>query len=219
MECKVCQNPINATYSFCPYCGNSTTKHNNTGHTITTGNNSVNFGLGNNSKQEFFISNFNVAKETDELIVKYDYRLDHKVNSGLKGFKLKFEISGILSIVSALITLIDYLYTKSDFTFLFILIALGFLIYAFDSKGKFEDLKKYGIVYKQQTPILFNNNGEIYKVKKYGICPICKGKVYISNDDKFKKHFGICDNNRDHIYTYDHTIEAGVPIEVLRLTR
>lgn len=92
---------------------------------------------------------------------------------------------------------------------------IGLSVYAFESREKFKELRKNGIVYRDKKPILFEEEcGEVYKVKKYGICPICDGRVYIYNDEKFKRKLGKCINNSDHLYTYDHTIDAGVPYMV-----
>ena len=157
------------------------------------------------------LDKYNVIKENDDLIVEYIDRPDRKVIGGMYSFKLKFEVAVVLSIIAALITIVDFLFTKSQFTLLFVLSVFGLFIYAIDNREKLKGLQKSGIVYKNQEPILYEENGEVYHVKKYGFCPICNGKVYISYDEKFKRNLGKCENSNDHVYTYDHTINSGVP--------
>ncbi|MED4647988.1 hypothetical protein P9293_11220 [Bacillus inaquosorum] len=214
MECKICRKSIINSYTFCPFCGHAIVQNNNTVNTITTGDNSINVGVGNNGKQDVYIDSINVINENSELVVRYSEQIDGKVIGGLNGFKRKFEIAGFLSIISALVTVIDYLITKSNFTFLFILCAVSMLLYAVDNKQKYLDLKTRGVFYKSKTPKLIDKDGDIYKIKKYGTCPICNGKVYIHYDNNFKRTLGKCENSKDHLYTYDHTIDAGVPYVV-----
>lgn len=215
MKCNGCNNTFNNEYRYCPYCGMDSSQNNNASSSIHGGVNNINIGLGNNSTQEIYIDKFNITKQSDDLVVEYSDRLHGKVIGGVNGYKRKFEIAGILSIVSALVTIVDYLLTKSNFTVFFLLCAMGLFVYAIDSRDKLKELKKNGIVYRDQKPILVEENGEVYKVKKYGVCPICNGRVYIYYDERFKRKLGKCVNNNDHLYTYDHTIDAGVPYEVI----
>ena len=47
-------------------------------------------------------------------------------------------------------------------------------------------------------------------MSKFGICPICGGRVIIKFDEKQKRNLGECVNNKaDHVFTYDHTIDRG----------
>ncbi|MFP3830731.1 hypothetical protein, partial [Pseudomonas sp. SIMBA_021] len=87
---------------------------------------------------------------------------------------------------SALVTLIDYFITESNYTFLFFLCGAAMLIYAVDNKQKYLDLKINGVLYKSKNPKLIDTEWDIYKIKKYGICPVCNGKVLIYYDNKFK---------------------------------
>ncbi|AWK48156.1 hypothetical protein V9W62_19360 [Bacillus velezensis] len=213
MKCKICRKTITNSYPFCPFCGHALV-HNNTFNKITTGNNSINVGVGNNGKQDVYIDNINYINDNNELVVRYSEHIDGKVIGGLNSFKRKFEITGFLSIISALVTLIDYFITESNYTFLFFLCGAAMLIYAVDNKQKYLDLKINGVFYKSKNPKLIDKDGDIYKIKKYGICPVCNGKVLIYYDNKFKRSLGKCENNNDHLYTYDHTIDAGVPYVV-----
>lgn len=216
MKCVKCNKNVEQEHLYCPYCAEPNNNRRFGNNSINAGKNNINIGLGNNSNQEIYIDNLNVTRPTDELIIEYSDRLDRKVIGGVNGFKRKFEISGILSVVSAVVTITDYLLTKSNYRVLLLMSTIGLIAYAFDSREKFKELRKNRIVYRDKKPILFEEeNGEVYKVKKYGICPICDGRVYIYNDEKFKRKLGKCVNNNDHLYTYDHTIDAGVPYMVI----
>lgn len=81
-----------------------------------------------------------------------------------------------------------------------------------DSKMKHKALEKEGVVYRSGRAILSHEeDGKVYELVKFGICPICSGRVFIYYDERFKKKLGKCENSDDHLYTYDHTINAGVP--------
>lgn len=53
--------------------------------------------------------------------------------------------------------------------------------------------------------------GKVYKVAKYGYCPICGERVDIYEDKNINRKLGQCINNKDHLYTYDHTKDTGDP--------
>lgn len=212
MKCVNCNENVNQEYRYCPFCAEPINQQNYENNSINAGNNNINIGLGNNSKQEIYIDKLNVTEPAKELFVEYSDRLDRKILGGVNGFKRKFEIAGILSAISAVITIIDYLITKSNFTVFLLMSTVGLLAYAFDSREKFKELRENGVVNRDKKPILIEvENGDVYKIRKYGICPICGGRVYIYTDEKFKRKLGKCENNSDHLYTYDHTIDAGFP--------
>jgi RNA polymerase subunit RPABC4/transcription elongation factor Spt4 len=217
MKCTKCSKSISQEYRYCPFCSEPTSQLNSENNTINAGNNNINIGLGNNSKQKIYIDTFNVAKQEEKLIVKYAERYDGEVSGGVNGFKRKFEVAGILSIVSAVITIVGFWVHKQDLFIFLGMITLGLIIYSVDSKDKHNKLSKNGVVYseghKKRTPVLIEENDRVYKIRKYGICPVCGGKVNIYTDEKLKKKLGKCVNNSDHLYTYDHTIEEGVPFK------
>ncbi|MFP3427371.1 hypothetical protein, partial [Pseudoalteromonas sp. SIMBA_162] len=66
MKCKICRKTITNSYTFCPFCGHALV-HNNTFNKITTGNNSINVGVGNNGKQDVYIDNINYINDNNEL--------------------------------------------------------------------------------------------------------------------------------------------------------
>ncbi|MFP3649115.1 hypothetical protein, partial [Paraburkholderia sp. SIMBA_054] len=63
-------------------------------------------------------------------------------------------------------------------------------LYALDQNSKYEDLNKEGIVYRNEKPILCKEDSKVYKVSKYGSCPICEGKVNIYYDKKLDRKLG-----------------------------
>lgn len=210
MECVHCFRKVEENFLVCPYCTQPINKF-NSGSAINAGKNNINIGLGINSKQDIYIENLNVPEEDNELIVEYSDRIYRRVLGGVTGFKRRFDIVGVLSVISAIITITDFFITKSDRAVFFMVITLGMGYYAYDSLIKYKELLRDSIVYRENRPVLVEEEGEVYKVKKYGICPICQGRVYIYNDERFKKRLGKCVNNDDHLYTYDHTIDMGVP--------
>ncbi|GEM_PF-3869270 len=215
MRCQSCNNNVEQNYIYCPYCSEELQKPSRKTEIIDAGSNNINIGLGNNSTQEIYIEQFNTSERYKEPIVEYNYHLEKVVFGGIDSFKRKFQICGILSVISAVVTILDYLLTKSNFTLFFLMATLGLLAYALDSKEKNKKLKDQGIVYRDKKPILkVEEDGNVYKIGKFGICPICEGRVFIYNDEKFKRKLGKCENNKDHLYTYDHTIDAGVPFVI-----
>ncbi|MEK3906726.1 hypothetical protein [Oceanobacillus sp. FSL W7-1309] len=218
MMCESCNNNVEQNYIYCPYCSEKLQRSNSKTEIIDAGSNNINIGLGNNSTQEIYIEQFNAPERNNEPIVEYVDRLEKVVYGGMDGFKRKFEVCGILSVISALVTIFDYLLTKSNFTLLLLMTTLGLLAYALDSKEKNKKLKDHGIVYRGKKPILtVEEDGKVYKIKKFGICPICEGRVFIYYDEKFKRKLGKCENNKDHLYTYDHTLDAGAPFIIFDL--
>lgn len=210
MRCNNCKRKVERDYLYCPYCSEKICHTTGDTGTINAGRNNINIGLGNNSTQEIYIEHFNVPKQ--ELIVEYDDRLEREVFGGVKGYKRKFEICGWLSVISAIVTITDFFLIKSNFTVLFLMAAAGWALYAFESREKHKTLIDKGVVYSGNNPVLsLEEDGKVYKVSKFGICPICRGRVFIYQDEKFKRKLGKCENNKDHLYTYDHTIDAGVP--------
>ncbi|MDP7979916.1 hypothetical protein [Bacillus multifaciens] len=210
MKCVECCKDFSEEYLYCPFCGTQSNSHGETHNIIDAGTNNINIGMGVNSKQDIYIDNFNVSKQ-EELIVKYEDRLDREVIGGVKGYKNRFQISGVLSIVSAVVTIVGYLFSDGDYRVFLCMITFGLILYAIDSKGKYQELNKDGIVYKNGRPILCEEDGKVYKVSKYGSCPICKGRVNIYYDKNIDRTLGQCINNKDHLYTYDHTTDIGVP--------
>ncbi|WP_256703485.1 hypothetical protein [Bacillus thuringiensis] len=177
---------------------------------INAGTGNVNIGLGINSKQDIYIDNRNLSNQ-EEIVVEYEDRLDREVLGGVKGYRKRFEISGVLSIVSAVVTIVGYFFSNSDYKMFLFMITFGLVLYAMDQKSKYQDLNKEGIVYRNKNPILCEEDSKVYKVSKYGSCPICKGRVNIYHDKKIDRKLGQCVNNKDHLYTYDHTTNIGVP--------
>ncbi|EPD80978.1 MULTISPECIES: hypothetical protein [unclassified Paenibacillus] len=155
MKCVKCNQNVEQEHLYCPFCAEPNNNRSFENNSINAGKNNINIGLGNNSKQQIYIDNFNVNRSTDELIVECTEQLDRKVIGGVNGFKQKFEICGILSVVSAVVTITDYLLTKSNYTVLLLMSTLGLFAYAFDSREKFKELRKNGIVYRDKKPILF----------------------------------------------------------------
>ena len=210
IECVKCYKGFSDEYLYCPFCGfksNSREKGNNV---INAGTGNVNIGLGINSKQDIYIDNRNLSNQ-EEIVVEYEDRLDREVLGGVKGYRKRFEISGVLSIVSAVVTIVGYLFSNSDYKLFLFMITIGLILYALDQNSKYEDLNKEGIVYRNEKLILCKEDSKVYKVSKYGFCPICEGKVNIYYDKKLDRKLGQCVNNKDHLYTYDHTTNMGVP--------
>ncbi|MFE6074840.1 hypothetical protein ACFVQB_10220 [Paenibacillus sp. NPDC057886] len=209
MECSHCFREIRKDFTVCPYC-TQPIRQMNLGSSIDGGKDNINIGFGINSRQEIHIENHNYPKE-DKLIVEYSDRIDKRVPGGVNSFKRKFDIAGVISIISAVITIADFLFMKSDLYSVLLVITCCTSLYALNSLSKHKELQKNSVVYRENHVILFEKDGEVYKVKTYGICPVCQGRVYIYNDDRFKRKLGKCVNNNDHLYTYDHTNDLGVP--------
>ncbi|MDF2651381.1 MAG: hypothetical protein K0Q73_7186 [Paenibacillus sp.] len=113
------------------------------------------------------------------------------------------------------ITIQQY-YTTSPVIALFLSLTVGIAYYSYSSFESYKSLCDKGFVVEEGTVVLEENEGEVYTVRKYAICPICKGKVYIDKcpNSKTKRRFGRCQNNQDHLYTYDHAIDKGEAIQV-----
>lgn len=216
MICRKCGGKINDDFSFCPYCQEPVNQRDGS-NTINAGHNNVNIGLGINSKQEFYIDNLNVAPNlANELVVDYENLPDRKIWGGVKGYKLKFEVSSVLSVISAVITIVTYFTRNNSFVLFLLMVTIGLAVYAFESLNRHRKLKNDGVYEQNNRPILFEDDeGDVYSIKKYGFCPICGGRVNIKHDERFKRNLGKCENNSDHLYSYDHTINKGFPLEVV----
>lgn len=110
--------------------------------------------------------------------VEYAERYDQRVLGGVKGYKKKFEISAVISVVSGIITIQQY-FTTSPVEALFLLLTVGSLYYSYSSFESYKSLRDKGIVIKEGAVVLEEDEGEVYTVRKYGICPICNGKVLL----------------------------------------
>lgn len=211
MNCQNCNNPIQTNYIICPFCTHPINSSERNSNTINAGYNNINIGLGINNEQNISI---NIMKDDhNSNLVDYQFRYEKPVIGGIEGYNKKYQISGILSLVSALITIGDFIFTKSDLGILFIMFSIGLTMYSLDSKHKYKSLIEKGEVCRNDSPILeyIEEEGLVYKISKFGICPICNGHVHIYKDDKLKKTLGKCQNNSDHLYTYDPTIDKGEP--------
>ncbi|WP_342561422.1 hypothetical protein NST84_17325 [Paenibacillus sp. FSL R7-0345] len=216
MICRKCRGEIKEDFSFCPYCQDPVNQREGL-NTIDAGHDNVNIGLGINSKQEFYIDNRTVATDpANALVVDYEELPDRKVWGGVKGYKLKFEVSGVLSVISAVITIVTYFFRNNSFILFLIMTTIGLAVYALDSRNKHRKLLDDGVYEENKRPILFEDEeGDVYSIKKYGYCPICGGRVNLIKDERFKRTVGKCENNSDHLYSYDHTINKGFPFEVV----
>lgn len=72
------------------------------------------------------------------------------------------------------------------------------------NKQKFFRLPLYG----GRGINLKNINDIIKVVKVFGTCPICKGKINLVTDEN-RRTIGVCENNWDHRYSFDHTTYRG----------
>lgn len=127
IECVKCYKGFSDEYLYCPFCGfksNSIEKGNNV---INAGTGNVNIGLGINSKQDIYIDNRNLSNQ-EEIVVEYEDRLDREVLGGVKGYRKRFEISGVLSIVSAVVTIVGYLFSNSDYKVFLFMITIGLIL-------------------------------------------------------------------------------------------
>ncbi|MGX5623665.1 hypothetical protein [Bacillus cereus] len=100
---------------------------------INAGTGNVNIGLGINSKQDIYIDNRNLSNQ-EEIVVEYEDRLDREVLGGVKGYRKRFEISGVLSIVSAVVIIVGYLFSNSDYKVFLFMITVGLILYELDQK-------------------------------------------------------------------------------------
>lgn len=216
MICRKCRGEIKEDFSFCPYCQEPINQR-YASNTIDAGHDNVNIGLGINNKQEIYIDNRTVAPDSvNALIVDYENLPDRRVWGGVKGYKLKFEVSGALSVISAVMTIVTYFIRESSFLLFLLMITFGLAVYALDSRNKHRKLMNDGVYNENNRPILFEDDeGNVYSIKKYGFCPICDGRVNIVEDERFKRKVGKCENNSDHLYSYDHTINKGFPLEIV----
>jgi len=218
LKCIKCLNDFSEEYLECPFCGTLSRTKMGQNNIINAGTNNVNIGLGVESKQEIYMDNVNVNMNVPELekkkeqIVEYEDRLDGEIIGGIQGYQKRYEISGIISIVSGVVTLGSYLFGSGDYIAFLAMATGGLILFALDSKGKQSELMKEGVFYKNGSPVLCEQEGKVYRVRKYGICPVCQGRVNIYYDQKNDRKLGQCVNNKDHLYTYDHTINKGFPL-------
>ncbi len=212
MICTKCNNNVEEKFKFCPYCGQvlSTLSGNN----IKTGDNSYNVGVGNSGNQNIHIGdNINLNKK--ENIVEYENMKDRLVLGGVSGFKTKSILAGILSVISSIITIISFLYDSESFVlFLCCIIFLGY--FSYDNMYKYKKLLNEGVIKENNVPKFIVEEDSVWIMSKFGICPICGGKVRIKYDQNEKKSIGKCEKNpQEHIFTYDRTIEKGYFIKTI----
>lgn len=208
MLCKKCKFEFPDEYKFCPNCAQKNDDLDISNNQIEMGNDNINYGVGNSGYQNFNIGNTYNYKTDDFPIVEYELRYDRRILGGVKGFKIKYQITSVLSIVSAIITIVGFL-GDIEILHLFIIILLGLLINTLDSIEKYKKLSETGEVYENENLLYQVKDGEVYKISRFGICPICGGRVNIYKDEKLKRKLGKCVNNEEHLYTYDPTINRG----------
>jgi len=207
MNCDGCGKEVKDDFTWCPYCSKHLGNKDFSMNIANFGDHNINIGGSNSAQQKIYI---NKHIQSSKREVEYADRYDQRVLGGVKGYKKKFEISAVISLVSGIITIQQY-FTTSPVISLFLMLTVGTVYYSYSSFERYKSLRDKGIVVKEGVVVLEEDEGEVYTVRKYGICPICNGKVYIDKypNSKSKRRFGRCQNNQDHLYTYDHTIDQG----------
>lgn len=205
--CIKCGGEIQQGFNCCPYCsepiGHSGFKMNNNNF----GNENINIGGSDYAQQRIYINKY--AENNNE--IEYAEDLDMIVRGGVDGYKKRVEIAGVISLISAVITIWQFLDRPSMLLPLFLITTVCTAWYSTQSWYKYKGLKQYGRFKREGKIELIIEDDDVCTVRKYGNCKICGGRVYIDKypDSKTKRRFGRCVNNSDHLYTFDPTVNRG----------
>jgi len=162
----------------------------------------------------------NVVKpESEESIYYQDEIIEDKIINKLK-IKLKTvdhieKISLVLGLISSVITIVGILF---DLKNIFPHIILLFFIFMFsgfyfwDMKRTLEKNGEMNFGNRGKKIILDNN--KLLITEKVGECLICHNKVYLYYDKSVHELLGKCSKWKKHLYSFDPTIDMGVPVEI-----
>ncbi len=179
---------------------------------VNNGSENINIGGSDYSQQSIYINRY--LEKNNE--IEYSEDLDLIKIGGVEGYKKRVEITAIISLVSAVVTIWQFLSGSGTFFPLILITTICVACYGTSSWFKYKSLKEHGFFESNGKIKLFVQEGEVCTVRKYGTCKICGGRVYIHNypDSKTKRQFGKCVNNSDHLYTFDPTIDRGELIKL-----
>ena len=156
--------------------------------------------------------------ELEENIIFYQDKNVFKLPINLNQIDYLQKISLILGMISSFIVIADIFLNIVNiyfYWFIFIWLAILFISLAFylwDMKRK---LKTYGEMNlgKEGKKIILDDN-DLLIIEKIGECPICHNKVYLYYDKSVHELLGKCSKNKKHLYSFDPTIDWGVPMEI-----
>lgn len=171
------------------------------------GDENINIGGSDYAQQSIYINRY--AENKNE--IEYTEDLDMIMRGGVEGYKKRVEVASIISLISAIITIWQFLNGPSSFFPLLLIATISVAWYGTSSWFKYKSLKQHGHFKRDGRIELFVEDGDVCTVRKYGTCKICGGRVYIDKypDSKTKRQYGKCVNNPDHLYTFDPTVDRG----------
>lgn len=223
MICKSCDKEYEDTYNYCPNCSLKNPLHslkfsNEVKNYVDHSFNGSNIMNGNNNISSVQNGdNYYTSNEPKLPIIEYKYQRSSKIPFGVNGIKAVSILTGMLSFVSAIMTILTYfeqykeefIFNSSNFV-LFTIIWLCITLFFLYSFMKLKNKKNVKILDK---PFFELKEDVVYYVKKYSHCLICDGRVNIKRDKTSGKDIGICEKNHEHMYSYDETVNKGVLLE------
>jgi len=184
------------------------------GGVAVNGNNNLNVGVGCENINEINIDKINMVKpESEEPIIYYQDEISNKLTIKFKAIDHIEKISLVLGLISSVITIVGILFdVKNIFPYIILLLFI-FMYSAFYFWNMKKTLEKDGKINfgKRGKKIILDDN-ELLITEKVGECLICHNKVYVYYDKSVNMLFGRCSNYEKHLYSYDPTIDMGVPI-------
>ncbi len=216
MECKKCGEKINDKYSFCPFCGQKICS--NRDINANTGNNSVNIGVGCESINDIYVENINMSIDksdtNEQKYIKYQDFIRFNLPGNIKTIDHINKISIVLSIISAIITIITFLFDIKSLMQHYNILIISFLFFTWISLYFWitkKELNKNGSTALNRKGMrLVLKDKKIVITNKVGKCLICGGNVYIRYNKELQKTLGTCTNNNEHTYSYDPSVGIGI---------
>lgn len=200
MYCENCGNKFEKIANFCASCGHKVGQDSSSINT-TTGQGSVNIGVGNLPNANIYIGNKIVERETP---IRYELERTADVKLPLKtSWTL---IAGAVGFISAFLDLLSNLGVRTQIFDSFkispLIIPLSgvFLILSIM-------LIKQKFIWFQFFGLESDKNGYIHFTRLRGKCPKCDSALHVKliGPEKAKQHAAICNRNPEHIYTFDPT--------------
>ena len=201
-----------------------TNKANSKSISVDTGDNSL-VSTGDNNLiikdvkhiNELNIDQINMAKpESEEPIIYYQDEISMKLPIKLKAIDHIGKISSVLGVISSVITIVGiFLDVRNFYPPIFVILAVIFIYSALYLGNMERTLKKDGKMNlgNRGKKIILRDN-ELLMTEKVGECLICHNKVYLHYDNSIHKLIGKCSNYKGHIYSFDPTVNVGVPMEI-----
>jgi len=200
-------------------CPNGHKKASSKSNSVNTGKNSLNVAVGCKNVHDVYVDNSTtvVKSESEEPVIYYkDIATKLPINLETIGYIEK--ISLILGLISSVITIVGIFFNVKNinqYQNIFIILILAFISLAFyfwEMKRKLKTDGEMNLGNKGKKIILDDN--ELLITKKVGECLICHNKVYLYYDKSVHELLGKCSKNKKHLYSFDPTIDMGVPKEI-----